>query len=180
MTKKYIYIIIASLLVLVNSSCSSSNEENLLISQERQIESSIATFKKQYPDAELIRTEQASKLIINPGSDKTANNKSRISFNYAIYTLGSIDAQHFVASNIRNINKQYGRDISEEQEEEVTLDLSSNNIINGLKSCLVSSHEGEESIIFIPSKYAFKDKINLNINSNSALIYFIFVNKIDN
>ena len=123
----------------------------------------------------------SSRLVTKEGEGEELKSNGSIAFYYAGYTFSSgISASNLFATNHQETAAGAGWTLTDEDDDILTINLASYELLPGLKAGLVGVRSGEECQIFFSGKYGFGNKGVGIVPANSALVYKIWVESISN
>lgn len=179
-TLTYACICILAATVLL-ASCE-KDTDTLFASQEKAIDSYVTSFLNANPDAKVIYKNNVVRLVVQSGSgaDSLSSN-GKATINYAGYRFsGGISKSNLFATNHEATAQDAGWKISGEGiYTPVQIDLSSDDLVDGLKRGIAGVKAGEECLILISGKYGFGKRKIGTIPANSALAYYVWVLSLD-
>lgn len=175
--------IAAALLAMMVASCSKQQLQATYDSQDKRIDSFI---QSQLSSSKAIRTYPnggSNRLVIVEGEgEDSLSTSGTVSFRYAAYTFsGSISNNNLFATNHEQTIADCGwTTLSGLSTDPVTLELDKADIVEGLRMGLFGVKKGQECYIIFSGKYGFGSKPIGTIPANSALLYHIWVENIEN
>ncbi len=169
-------IISALIIALALAACSKESVKNLYSSQETKIESLVKSLisADETGKAYSVTRKGSQRVILADGLGDTLKASGTVKFYYAGFTLpsASIAINNLFDTNIYDIAKQAGRDTTDlDKFQPVTVDLSSDKLVKGLKNGLIGVRAGEQCYVLFSGKYGFGSKELGTIPANSALAY---------
>lgn len=164
-------------------SCTKQNREMMYSSQEAKIESFINGQTNSNPSYRVEYNAGSVRLVINEGQGVELNSRGKADILFAGYdfTNGSMNNSCMFATNNIDFALSSGWDISDSTVfTPLTIDLTDNGVIDGLRFGLEGVKEGEECYILFSGKYAFGKNSNGTIPANSPLAFRIWVRNVEN
>lgn len=176
--------LIASVMLAITlAACTKQQLQTTYDSQDKRIDSFI---QSQLSSSKALRTYPnggSSRLVIVEGEgEDSLSTSGSVTFHYAAYTFsGSISSSNLFATNHEQTISDSGwSTVSGIDTNPVTLKLDSDDIVEGLRMGLFGVKAGQECYILFSGKYGFGSKPIGTIPANSALLYHIWVESIDN
>lgn len=176
-------VITAALAVLALVSCTKESREMMYSSQEAKIQSFVEGQLKSNPDMKVVYNGGSVRLVLSEGEGTELNARGKVEILYAGFDFsgGSINSSKLFATNNHDFALSSRWELSDEGIfEPLTLDLTDDNIIEGLKAGLIGVREREECYILFSGKYAFGKEKNGTIPANSPLAFRVWVAGIEN
>lgn len=173
-------VIPALMIALAVAACSKESVKTLYSNQETKIETivksliSADTTGKAYS----VTRKGSQRVVLEEGLGDTLTTSGSVSFYYAGFTLPStsIAITNLFDTNFYDIAKQAGRDTTDMTKfQPVTVKLSSDNIVKGLKNGLVGVKAGQQCYVLFSGKYGFGSKELGTIPANSAIAYALHI-----
>ncbi len=165
-------------------SCGKQQLQTTYDSQDKKIDSFI---QSQISSSNALRVnvnDGCSRLVISEGTgEDSLSTSGTVSFFYAAYIFtGSLVQSNMFATNHEETASQNGWDtLSDSDFSAVTLNLANGDgIVDGLRKGLFGVKEGQECYIIFSGKHGFGSKPIGTIPANSALLYHVWVESIDN
>lgn len=123
----------------------------------------------------------SARLVIKEGEGEELRSNGSVAFYYAAYTFtNSISSSNMFSTNHLETASSAGWTLSDENDDILTINLETYELIPGLKNGLVGVRSGEECQIFFSGKYGFGKKGIGIVPATSALVYKIWVESISN
>ncbi len=175
--------IVATLLAMTVASCSKQQLQTTYDSQDKRIDSFI---QSQLSSSKALRTYPnggSNRLVIVEGEgDDSLSTSGTVSFHYAAYIFsGSISSSNLFATNHEQTIADNGwTNMSGLDTSPMTLKLDTADIVEGLRMGLFGVKKGQECYIIFSGRYGFGSKPIGTVPANSALLYHIWVESIDN
>lgn len=174
-------VIVACLAVF---SCTKESIKTTYSNQEKYIETIVSNEVKADTTLRVEYKNGTSRIVFveGPGTDSLAANGT-VTFYYAGFEITSsrISTSTMFATNNADWAGEAKWEVSDSSVfEPVTIDLSSKDLVSGLKNGLRGVKPGEECLIMFSGKYGFGKKGLGTIPANSALAYYILVESISN
>ena len=177
------FVIAAALAVLAAVSCTKESREMMYSGQEDKIQSFVDEQIKSNPDMKVVHNGGSVRLVLSEGEGTELTARGKVEILYAGYDFsgGSINSSKLFATNNYDFAMSSSWELSDEEAyEPLTLDLTDDNIIEGLRAGLNGVREREECYILFSGKYAFGKDKNGTIPANSPLAFRIWVTGIEN
>ena len=143
----------------------------------------VASCSKQQLQTTYDSQDKSNRLVIVEGEgEDSLSTSGTVSFHYAAYTFsGSISNNNLFATNHEQTIADCGwTTLSGLSTDPVTLKLDKADIVEGLRMGLFGVKKGQECYIIFSGKYGFGSKPIGTIPANSALLYHIWVENIEN
>jgi hypothetical protein len=119
--------------------------------------------------------------VTKEGEGEELKSNGSVAFYYAGYVFSSgISSSNLFSTNHQETAANAGWTLTDEDDDILTINLESYELIPGLKSGLQGVRSGEECQILFSGKYGFGKKGVGIVPANSALIYKIWVESISN
>ena len=172
-----------AVLLATTLSCSKQQLQTTYDSQDKKIDSFI---QSQISGGKALRVYAdggINRLVLVEGSgEDSLSTSGTVSFFYAAYTFtGSISASNMFATNSEATAASAGwNKLTDADFAAKTVNIGSDTMVEGLKKGLFGVKEGQECYIIFSGKYGFGSKPIGTIPANSALLYHIWVDSIDN
>lgn len=118
------------------------------------------------------------RVTVTAGSGETLSKDGRADIYYAgfNFTSGSISSSTLFATNIESLATEAGWSLTGvESFDPVTVDLSDDDLVRGLRLGLAGAQAGEVCYILFTGEYGFGKKRHGTIPANAALAYLIEV-----
>ncbi len=164
--------------------CGKQQMQTTYDSQDKKIDSFI---QNQISSSKALRVyvnKGCSRLVIAEGTgEDSLSTSGTVSFFYAAYTFsGSLVQSNMFATNHEETAAQNGWDeLGGADFSPVRANLSdSGSLVEGLRKGLFGVKEGQECYILFSGKHGFGSKPLGTIPANSALLYHVWVESIDN
>lgn len=123
----------------------------------------------------------SARLVTKEGEGEELKSNGSIAFYYAGYTFsGSISSSNLFSTNHLETASSAGWTLTDENDDILTINLETYELITGLKNGLIGVKSGEECQIFFSGKYGFGKKGIGIVPATSALVYKIWVESISN
>ena len=120
-------------------------------------------------------------LVTKEGEGEELKSNGSVAFYYAGYVFSSgINSSNLFSTNHQETAASAGWTLTDEDDDILTINLESYELIPGLKSGLEGVKTGEECQILFSGKYGFGKKGVGIVPANSALVYKIWVESISN
>lgn len=176
---RIIGIICLAMAAVSSASCTKAARESAYASQENLIEK----FVDSYSEARVTYTDHSTRVTITEGDGVELNARGKVSIYYAGYnfTSGSISKSTLFVTNSKDVASSASWNLSEGASfEPVEIDMTDDEILDGLRQGLEGVREGEECYILFTGKYAFgKSKVGV-VPANSPLAFHVWVESIQN
>ncbi|MBP5398754.1 MAG: FKBP-type peptidyl-prolyl cis-trans isomerase [Bacteroidales bacterium] len=175
--KRLIFISLCLLSVL---SCLKENREMIYANQETRIASFLQS--KVSDTTWFVNNEGAYRLTLKAGTGEALQSKGTVSFYYGGYVFnGSVSTGNLFVTNHKETAATASWDTSDESRFVIlTRSLPDANFVEGLAKGLVGVQSGEHAYIVFSGKYGFGSRIYGSVPPNSALIYEIWVEGVNN
>lgn len=176
-------ILVTAALLVASVSCSKQQLQTTYDSQDKKIDSFI---QSQLSGGRAIRVYAdggVNRLVLVEGTgEDSLSTRGTVSFFYAAYTFsGSVSASNLFATNSESTAASAGWDkLTDSDFAAKTLNIGNDTMVEGLRKGLFGVKEGQECYIIFSGKYGFGSKPIGTIPANSALLYHIWVDSIDN
>lgn len=129
----------------------------------------------------VVYNQGSARLVIKEGEGEELRSNGSVAFYYAAYTFtNSISSSNMFSTNHLETASSAGWTLSDENDDILTINLETYELIPGLKNGLVGVRSGEECQIFFSGKYGFGKKGIGIVPATSALVYKIWVESISN
>jgi FKBP-type peptidyl-prolyl cis-trans isomerase len=129
----------------------------------------------------VIYNNGSARLVTKEGEGEELKSNGSVAFYYAGYVFSSgISSSNLFSTNHQETAANAGWTLTDEDDDILTINLESYELIPGLKSGLQGVRSGEECQILFSGKYGFGKKGVGIVPANSALIYKIWVESISN
>lgn len=129
----------------------------------------------------VVYNQGSARLVIKEGEGEELRSNGSVAFYYAAYTFtNSISSSNMFSTNHLETASSAGWTLSDENDDILTINLETYELISGLKNGLVGVRSGEECQIFFSGKYGFGKKGIGIVPATSALVYKIWVESISN
>lgn len=167
--------------ILALCACSKEAREIAYANQARQIETYINNALKADETAKVVYNNGVARLIAHgseEGEGEGLNSRGTVTFEYAAYDFSnsSIAASTLISTNRKELAKSSGFSVSDTALfKPVTLDLSRDNMIDGLRLGLAGVKKNQVSTILFSGKYGFGDTYNGTVKRNSPLAYQLWI-----
>lgn len=123
----------------------------------------------------------STRLVTKEGEGEELKSNGSVAFYYAGYVFSSgINSSNLFSTNHQETAASAGWTLTDEDDDILTINLESYELIPGLKSGLEGVKTGEECQILFSGKYGFGKKGVGIVPANSALVYKIWVESISN
>lgn len=163
--KKYILIVA---LICGLFSCTKQDRENTIIDQEESIDKYLVSLGA---DAQIVRNEISSRIIIKKGSGEGIVPGDSVYFYYAGYIFSNGKGELF-ATNNREVAKEAHFVTDGVVVGKV---VGSGDLLSGLSSGLVGAMPGETCNIVFSAKYGFNNTVVYNVPKLSPLFFEVWV-----
>lgn len=129
----------------------------------------------------VIYNNGSARLVTKEGEGEELKSNGSVAFYYAGYVFSSgISSSNLFSTNHQETAANAGWTLTDEDDDILTINLESYELLPGLKSGLQGVRSGEECQILFSGKYGFGKKGVGIVPANSALIYKIWVESISN
>ena len=161
-------------------SCLKENREMTYASQETRI----ATFlqSKVSDTTWFVNNDGAYRLTLKAGTGEALKSNGTVSFYYGGYIFnGSVSTGNLFVTNHKETATKASWDTSDESRFTIlTRSLPEANFVEGLAKGLVGAQAGEHAYIVFSGKYGFGSRIYGSIPPDSALIYEVWIEGVNN
>lgn len=161
-------------------SCLKQNREMIYANQETRI----ATFlqSKVSDTTWFVNNDGAYRLTLKAGSGEALRSNGTVSFYYGGYVFnGSVSSGNLFATNHKETASKASWDTSDESRFVIlTRSLPEANFVDGLARGLVGAQPGEHAYIVFSGQFGFGSRIHGSIPPNSALIYEVWIEGVNN
>ena len=180
--KNKIFILIA--ICLAAGSCVKEKLETLYSKQDTQIDSYISKARVVKHDSvedtlDVVYNKGSVRLIRTEGTGPALEEDGAVSFYYAGYVFTSSPSSLF-ATNHQQTAEESRFTLTDAEYEILEADMSSTELLEGLRNGLIGVRSGEVCEIAFSGKYGFGDEVFGTIPVNSALLYKIWVIGVSN
>jgi len=169
---------------VVAAACGKQQLQTTYDSQDKKIDSFIQSQISSSKALRVYVNEGCSRLVIDEGvGEDSLSTSGTVSFFYAAYTFtGSLSQNNMFATNHEETAAQNGWDeLSGEDFSPVIASLADDkSLVEGLRKGLFGVKEGQECYIIFSGKHGFGSKPIGTIPANSALLYHVWIESIDN
>lgn len=175
--------LVLAAMAMTVAACMKQQLQTTYDSQDKRIDSFI---QSQLSSSKALRTYPnggSNRLVIVEGEGvDSLSTSGSVTFYYAAYTFsGSISSGNLFATNHEQTIAASGwTTLSGIDTSPVTLKLDDSDMVEGLRMGLFGVKKGQECYIIFSGKYGFGSKPIGTIPANSALLYHIWVENIDN
>lgn len=156
-------------------------------SEKNSQESYIAAIAQSYANSDSTVTvtylNGSTKVTLVHGSGDSLAANGTVSFYYAAFALtsSSLSLSNLFATNNAEIAESASWNLSDTTVfSPMTVDLDSDDLVNGLKNGLVGVQAGEECLIMFNQDHAFSSDHYLNVPKNTALAYRLQILEVAN
>ena len=174
----------AAAALAVSAACTKQQTQTTYDSQDKKIDSFI---QSQLSGSKALRVQVnggSSRLVIAEGTgEDSLSTSGTVSFFYAAYTFsGSLSQNNLFATNRQETAEAAGwTGLTDADYAASTVTLSdSGSLMEGLRLGLEGVKEGQECYILFSGRYGFGSRPVGTIPANSALLYHIWVDSIEN
>lgn len=173
--------LISLLAVLSLASCN-QQLQTTYDSQDKKINSFIASQLSSGAAKRVYVNEGCSRLVLEEGEGPDSlSAEGKVTFRYAAYTFtGSLSKNNLFDTNDEEIAASSGWNGIVTDTSARTLDLGTDKVMPGLRNGLYGVKKGQVCYIVFNGKYGFGSKPIGTVASNSALLYHIKVESIEN
>lgn len=181
--RRTLAISIICLISILTLSCTKESEKTTFSSQESKIESFVNSTLASDESYRATNNKGSIRITLAEGSGEALTENGIVSLYYAGYVFNgsSLSTSNLFATNDEVFANSIGWVTNNpEQYNILTITLSDNDIVTGLRNGLKGAKAGEECIVIFSGKHGFGDKQLGMIPANSALAYHIKVESIAN
>ncbi len=175
------YLTLISAAIILAAGCNKSLE-GAFNKQEENIEAIVASLTdSQSPDT-LSYQNGAVRVTLVQGEGEPLSKKGTVSFWYAAYYISgnSLSANNLMTTNSKEIAESSGWAVSDSTILAIkSLDLSKDDIVEGLRNGIVGVKKGEECVVMFSGKYGFRKRSG-TVPPNSALAYHLKIESVSN
>ena len=177
------------LVCLTLSGVAACSRESLKATYDKQvtfIEGFISAQMKADTNATLVHNGKAYRLTLHDTLDRVLGPREslldggKVSLYYACYTLtgSSLSAGNLVATNVKDIARQAGWNLSDTLRYKLDTLTLDNTLVRGLADGLAGVQPGDEGYILFTGKYGYGKTERGTIPALSALAYYILIEEI--
>lgn len=176
---KKITLIFVSLMFVC--ACSKEAQELAYANQDKQIETYINAVLKADETAKVVYNDGVARVIAHgseEGEGEALNSRGTVTFEYAAYDFSksSLSASSFISTNRAELANSLGFSVSDKTLfKPVTLDLSGDTMLEGLRLGLAGVKKNQVATILFSGKYGFGDTYNGTVKRNSPLAYQVWI-----
>ncbi len=162
--------------VVLLSSCSKSDQEATIVSQEANIDSYIAS---KFSDKEVVRNNGVVRVIVEQTevTDVIVEEGDSVYFYYAGYVFTNQPSSLF-DTNVKLIAESSSFVLTNQDYTARRIKLDKKRVIDGLYNGFLGMKEGEHAIILFSAKHGYNNSKLYNIPKLSALAYEVWIEKI--
>lgn len=172
---------IAAVAAMIAATACSQSLDTTFTNQENRIDTFINSELASNEGSSVVRNNGANRLILTEGTGEPLGEDGSVSFYYAGYVFnGSISAANMFATNRKETAEDNNWTVTDPDYSILTIRLSDQDIVSGLRNGLKGVREGETCYIVFSGKYGFGKKPVGTIPANSALLYHVWVEKVSN
>ncbi|MBE6215905.1 MAG: FKBP-type peptidyl-prolyl cis-trans isomerase [Bacteroidales bacterium] len=184
--KRLTYMIPAAILCIMAGSCVKEKRETIYTNQESKIDQYITG--KMYVNGEdgpdtlkVVYRGGANRIVFKEGAGEELRSGGTVSFYYAGYTFsGSKSASGLFTTNHEETATAANWELADADYGLLTLDISSADLIDGLRDGLTGVRSGEHCEILFSGKYGFGKRPFGIVPANTALLFEIWVEAVSN
>ncbi len=170
--------------VMVAAACGKQQLQTTYDSQDKKIDSFIQSQISSSKALRVYINEGCSRLVIDEGvGEDSLSTSGTVSFFYAAYAFtGSLSQNNMFATNHEETAVQNGwNELGGADFSPVKASLADDkSLVEGLRKGLFGVKEGQECYIIFSGKHGFGSKPIGTIPANSALLYHVWVESIEN
>ena len=190
MDKRMIITTACALIML--SGCTKQSLETTYSNQEDKIDSYISSLTKENPDYTVVHNNGSNRIVLGeyiPADDTDMNYREEltesgsVSFYYAGYVFsGSTpSSNNLFATNNQDVAVAAGWELTNADYNILTLNMSDKGaLVEGLRNGMIGVRGQDTCYVVFSGKYGFGDKAVGIVPANSALIYQIWVESVNN
>ena len=178
--KRFLTIVSMALLVL---SCGKKQLETTYDTQEKSIQSIVESLGKSNPDATTEYVKGSVKVTVVQGEGEALQEGGAVSFYYAGYQISgtSLSSGNLFATNNEEFAGSIGWRVSDSTSFAIkTIDLSKDDLVEGLRNGLVGVRGGDECYILFSGKHGFGKKNVGNVPPRAGLAYHLWIKSVSN
>lgn len=179
------------LVCLTLSGIAACSRESLKATYDKQvgfIEGFISAQMKADTNATLFHNGKAYRLTLHDTLDRvlgpreTLLDGGKVSLYYACYTLtgSSLSAGNLVATNVKDIARQAGWNLSDTLRYKLDTLILDNSLVSGLQEGLRGVRQYDECVVLFTGEFGFGNTERGTIPARSALAYLFWIENIDN
>jgi len=180
--KRSTVILAAVLAVMLAAACTKQALKATYDKQITYIESFVANQLKADTTASLTRNGGAYRITLKDTLDKgdSLHQGGRVSLHYACYTLtgASISNSNLVATNIKELAKSAGWNLSDTLRYKLDTLTLDNALLEGLRLGLDGVQPEDEGYILFTGEYAYGNIERGTIPAKSALVYYYLIEEL--
>ena len=170
-----------SLVLIALFSCTKAKLEESYASQESKIDTFVTKLVANDSTITVTTNNGANRVTLVEGTGDALKDGGTVSFYYAGYIFnGSLSSGNIFATNYEEFAQGQKWTITDGDYDILTMTLSSDKLLPGLKNGFIGAKGGEECYIIFSGKYGFGSSAFGTIPANSALLYHIWVQSISN
>ena len=159
-------------------SCSKSEIQNAYSQQDKDIESIVSSLAPEGSEATVDYLDGAVRVTVKHGEGDALGKSGTVSFFYAGHRITgtSLNVENLFATNNRELAETYAWTVADTTVfKEVTVDLSKESLVKGLKKGIVGVKSGDECYILFNGKLGFGNHTTGKVPANSGLAYHLWI-----
>lgn len=168
----------AAALAVLALSCSKSEIQNAYSQQDKDIESIVSSLAPEGSEATVDYLDGAVRVTVKHGEGDALGKSGTVSFFYAGHRITgtSLNVENLFATNNKELAETYAWTVSDTTVfKEVTVDLSKESLVKGLKKGIVGVKRGDECYILFNGKLGFGNHTTGKVPANSGLAYHLWI-----
>lgn len=179
--KAYSIILSACLAAVILAASCNKSLENTFDNQETKLEGIVSSLTSTNDTATVAYQKGSIRVTVVPGSGDSLSSKGAVSFYYAGYyvTGTTISSNNLFATNYDVFANSLNWAVTDSTILAIkTLDLSKDEMVEGLRNGLTGVKGGEECFILFSGKHSFGKHQTGLIPANSALAYHLWIKSV--
>lgn len=176
-------IISAAVISVIMASGCDKNEDSMFTTQENNIESIVTSLTNSIDTAVVEYFDGTVRVTVAGNGGTALESNGSVTFLYALhYISGSaLNSGNLVTTNSEAVATQYRWNITDSTVfQPVTLNLSEDEIVEGLRNGLPGVKTGDECYIMFNGRHGFGKRPLASIPGNSALAYHLWITGVEN
>lgn len=157
--------------IICFSACTKQDRENILIDQEKNIDTYITGLRGEYP---VIRNSGSNRIVITQGAGEEIVPGDSVVFRYAGYIFSNGKGTLFATNNL-DMEEELGFEINGEAERKL---VGAPGLLEGLNNGFVGAKEGEVCHILFSAKYGYGNTVVYNVPKLSPLFFEIWIDRV--
>lgn len=167
---------IVSLIFLMGclSACTKQDRDNMIIDQEKNIDTYISTFLNQNTEYRVVRNGGSNRVVIAEGTGEDIVSGDSVIFRYAGYVFSNGKGTMFATNHL---------DLAEETDFQVDSALERRvvgeaGLLAGLNNGLIGAKQGEVCNIIFSANYGYGNTVVYNVPKLSPLFFEIWIDRV--